>query len=705
MTKGLLLPTRLRQHLHLDTIWFAVLFLAFVGHGICATKIPSPTPTPVPLSYEPRYFFTIDLDPRYQIIGIGALTEEEAATANCYCFTYEANGKLQRIEYRRAGVPAPDPFFQATRIDFEYQTGVERRWYRDEQGQPVRNVTGIMGEELSLNAAGYPTDVTNLNESGARMRDACGVTHYVRTLDELNRLIRGRRIGLFGTAVTDSNGFFETRTLYDDQDHRIEYGNYDNSGEPLNDNDGVALIRTTYTLYPDSTQISESYFNAAGMAVAEKSSGVHERQRTIDKRGLLLSESYFDETGAPTLDNVQAIHELRREYDERGNLLSEEFFDADEKLKNQKSGGYARVAYHYDEKNRVSEKAYFGDDGTPQVLLNLGAAIIRQEYDDQGNLVRRQFFDGQGNPSPHVQYGAPAIRIKVEGDTTIVGLRDAEDKPMENPVGGYAAFSYKTDTDTPLSPTNQYFDRNGRKLSYFPRVSVINPHLQALRTNKIMQLSARCGAGAAGLGALLAAFLALRKSFHTKRRRVYVPTPLERLLGWFSVFAILEGTLRFFMTVYWAWVGYQNGHMGHGIYILETVFIIFFLYRLTRLRVTMRVLNVGRDDLHRLIRNFFTKAHLEPQWVEARQTFVTAPLSVRVNYFRQKCHAYLAFRNTRREGRDLARGLAQYIRAQAGSIQSPARTRAIALYYPSVAFCYFLLAGTAFYTLWQLLKR
>jgi hypothetical protein len=39
-----------------------------------------------------------------------------------------------------------------------------------------------------------------------------------------------------------------------------------------------------------------------------------------------------------------------------------------------------------------------------------------------------------------------------------------------------------------------------------------------------------------------------------------------------------------------------------------------------------------------------------------------------------------------------------------GGILAPVRSRAIALYYPSVAFCYFLLSGTAFYTLYQLIK-
>ena len=132
-----------------------------------------------------------------------------------------------------------------------------------------------------------------------------------------------------------------------------------------------------------------------------------------------------------------------------------------------------------------------------------------------------------------------------------------------------------------------------------------------------MKWSARLGACAAGLGALLGCFLALRKSSHTKRRKVYVPTPLERFLGWFAVFAILEGCLRFFMTIYWAWVDYQNGRMGYGFNVLETIFILFFLYRLYRMTVTMRVLNIEREDVHQLVRDFFAKAGLKPEWVEA----------------------------------------------------------------------------------------
>jgi len=692
---------RIFRHINFFRTGFFLALIVLSAQVAWAAK-PAPH-APVPISTQPHYFFTIDLDPQYQIVGTGALTEEEAAKANCYRFSYDSSGKVKEIDYLRAGVPMPDPLFNVTSIVFERGGGIERRWYHDADGKPTKDVDGIAGEELSLNAAGFPTDVANLDESGGREHDSSGVIHYIRTLDDKNRLVKGRRIGMFGTAVTDDNGFYETRTIYDEQGRPIERGNFDASGNPLNNKDGVATVRTTYTIYPDSIQTIESYFDASGLAVEEKSSGVHELERSVDKHGLLTSESYYDSTGAPTVDTEGGIHERRYEYDSRGNETSEQFFDTDGKPMNQKQSDFAKVLYKYDNKNRVIEKDYYGDDGSPQMLINLGAAIIRQEYDDKGNMDHRQFFDGEGRPVPHKDYLAPAIRINVEGDTTTIFLRDAHDLPMENPVAGYGAFSFKTATDEPLSIHNKYYDRHGRPMSLL-RIKFINPHLHSLKTNPVMQLSARLGATAAGIGALLGCLLALRKSSHTRRRKVYVPLPIERFLGWFAVLAILEGSLRFFMTLYWAWVGYQNGRMGNGFYILETIFILFFLYRLYRMFFTMRVLNIERDDIHRLVRDFFAKAGLNPDWIEKRKTYATAPLDVRVKFFKQKYHAYLAFHRRHHEGRDLARGLDQYIRAHVGDILAPPSSRAIALYYPAVALCYFLLSGTAFYTLWQLVK-
>ena len=706
-----------------------ILLVVFTCLGVVRAQLPAPSvATTVAGLHQPAYFFTAELDPRYQFIGTGALTEEDAARANCYRFDYDATGRLTQIEFRRAGVAMPDPLWGVPQIAIEYQPGIERRWFRDAHGQPAKDVDGVYGEELTLNAAGAPTDITNLDDSGGHMRDNNGVMHYARTLDNHNRVLTLRRIGLLGTAITDNYGYFETHTAYDVMGRAMDRGNFDATGSPLNNNDGVATVRTTYTLYPDSTQTINSFFDASGMATEEKSTGAHQIQRTTDQRGLLLDEAYFDITGAPTVTPVEGIHERRLTYDERGNQTTEQYFGIDGKPCNEKGGEYAKVVYRYDALNRVVETSYFGDDGTPQVLLNLGAAVVRQEYDDKGNIVRLQFFDGRGHPSPHVTYGVPAIRIKVDGDTTIVSLRNGDDHPAKDPVEGYYTFSYKTATDHPLSLTNHYFDRHGRQMTIV-RVKIIDPHLHLLKssaiaefkrtnpgkeappslraqetTREVMLWSAYLGSAGAGVGSLLACWLAQRKSFHTKRRKVYVPTPMERFLGWFSVFAILEGTLRFFMTVYWCWIVYGNGEMGPAFNVVEAVFIAFFLYRLYRLTVTMRVLNISRDDIHKLVRDGFARANLKPDWVEARKRYLTAPLDVRVNYFGQKLHAYLGFTPRGPEGSALAASIAQHIRAQAGTIEAPARSRIIALYYPTVALSYFLLACTAFYTLFQVIK-
>ena len=103
--------------------------LAFIGGTAFAETTPAPTPGPVAATSQPSYFFTVELDPRYQFVGTGALTEEDAAHANCYRFAFNPDGKLRQIEYRRAGVPMPDPLLGVPRIDFEYQPGIERRWF------------------------------------------------------------------------------------------------------------------------------------------------------------------------------------------------------------------------------------------------------------------------------------------------------------------------------------------------------------------------------------------------------------------------------------------------------------------------------------------------------------------------------------------------------------------------------------------------
>ena len=93
---------------------FLLFTVALMGGTVFAATTPAPTPEPDALPQTPGYFFTVDLDPHYQFTGAGALTEEDAAQANCYRFIYNAEGKPEEIEYRRAGVPMPDPLLGVT---------------------------------------------------------------------------------------------------------------------------------------------------------------------------------------------------------------------------------------------------------------------------------------------------------------------------------------------------------------------------------------------------------------------------------------------------------------------------------------------------------------------------------------------------------------------------------------------------------------
>ena len=692
--------------------YHCILLLAAFVMSVFPAQAAKPVPPPAPavppvLLSTPKYYFNIDLDSRYQFTGTGQLTEEQAQQANCYRFAFNGDGRLEQIEYRRAGRAAPDSAYGVSQIDLEYEQGIERRWFRDSHSNLRKNNEGVYGEELTLDAAGNPTAITNLDDSGGHMRDENGVVQYVRVLDPSGRVASSRRIGLFGTTITDDSGFFERRWTYDATGRAIEIGNYDDHGDLLDNNNGVALIRSIYTIYPDSLHTIESYFDSTSLATAEKNTGVHQRQRVFDQRGFLIDEAFFDSTGAPTTYvepgvGDTRVHERKMTYDDLGNLVQEEYFDINGHAVDERGPEIARIDYKYNAENRVSEELFSGDDGKPQINPEVGAAMVRQEYDDHGHIVHQVFLDGQGHPAQHVGYLAAGIRIQVDGDTTTVVLRDDKDHPTKNPVHGYAAFSYKTG-DRPLSATNTYYDLHGRRITFI-RESIIFPHLHALRGNRTMKWSARLGALGAGLGAVLGGFLALRKSSHTKRRKVYVPNALERFLGWFSVFAILEGSLRFFMTIYWCWIDYQYGNMGWGFNLLEVLFIFFFLYRLYRMTVTMRVLNIEREDMHKLVRDFFAKAGVKAEWVEAHHRYLSTPLDVSVKYFRSKFHAYLAFSARGAKGYDLQRELAAYLRAQTGGILGPVRTKWIATYYPLVAFAYFLLAGTAFYTLFQLVK-
>ena len=147
-----------------------------------------------------------------------------------------------------------------------------------------------------------PPTVTNLDESGGHVRDNNGVVQYVRTLDEHNRVIvepahRVVRHGHHRRQRLLRDPLAPTTT----QGRTIERGNYDDHGNLLNNNDGVALVRTTYTIYPDATADHRKLFRRLRPRHrGDEAAACTSASASIDKRGFLVDEAYFDSTGAPT---------------------------------------------------------------------------------------------------------------------------------------------------------------------------------------------------------------------------------------------------------------------------------------------------------------------------------------------------------------------------------------------------------------------
>ena len=134
--------------------WVILPLLASALSALAATPASPVTTVPIPpqLLSGSKYFYNIDLDPRYQFIGTGELTEEAAQQSNCYRFMYNGEGRLEQIEYRRAGRAMADSTFGVARIDLEYEPGIERRWFHNRRSEPAKDIDGVYGEELTLNA-------------------------------------------------------------------------------------------------------------------------------------------------------------------------------------------------------------------------------------------------------------------------------------------------------------------------------------------------------------------------------------------------------------------------------------------------------------------------------------------------------------------------------------------------------------------------
>ncbi len=739
------------------------LTLCLVACAVADAKKTPPTPTPTPhpgtvpalplVAHPPAYYFTASYDPRYQIIGVGQMTETQAKTANHYRFTFNADGSMARVEYfRTAKIPAIDSYFTAARIEIARSidpathSRTETRSFFDTAGKPVEDDAA---ELLSVNATGGVESITCLNDHGTPANDSNGVCRYARKMDGKGQVIDLTRYSVDSqgqfTQTMDSDGQYETKDAYDDEGRIVERANFDAVGNLHNNHDGIAITRTVYNLFPDYTLYQESYFGSDHVAVTDKQ-GIHMKRLQHDKRDFIVKETYFDTRGAPCEDtedrNSQEaplasfdylhifkdlpdtkdhIHGKRRTYDDNGNLIDIVYLGLDDdpkdaKPKELKSTGYAEIKRTYDDQNRVISEEYLGDDGSPVLSRLLDVAFVQQEYDASGNIVACQYFDAQHAPINHQLYGVPAIRIVRKDGLIFILLRNAQDQPAANePDGGYYSLSYNPRISNVAVGSNNhstFYDKDGVRMTRLQLY--IKRFLYSFKQHTLhddqafihVQLTAELGAAAVALGALLAFWMSVRKASAAATGHPFVPRPIPRLLALIAFYLMGEGLIRFIYAVYFYSLQKYNITVNlDNIHILEVVFLIYFALRVWRNVNSIRVYNVSRDDLTLLIKDFFASENLSVTASDKPYAFASSCLELRLRYFPTKKHATARLKTTAPEGRELRMRLVAHLRKGVKKLVGPSHSIFLLMYYPLQAICYFVVCFIGLGALWLLVQN
>jgi hypothetical protein len=280
---------------------------------------------------------------------------------------------------------------------------------------------------------------------------------------------------------------------------------------------------------------------------------------------------------------------------------------------------------------------------------------------------------------------------------------------MENEAGGgFYSLSYRPSDpdDQPLAEHNHntFYDAKGRRLT---RMNIyVNKFLFALRHEYYTQLSARVGAASVALGALIAAWMSLRKARAAARKRAFMPRPIPRVLALIAFYFIGEGIIRFACAIYWYKAErYPVNIDFNRIYIFEACFFVYFVSRLYRMSRSLRIYNIALDDLKKLITTFFAENSVELNVIERPLTFSSQPLTIWLRYFSTKRHAALNLRHVGPSGAALRRKLVTYLRAQVRKLRSPQRGLLFLLYYPLQTVAYTILLALGLTALWFLLPH
>jgi len=303
-------------------------------------------------------------------------------------------------------------------------------------------------------------------------RNAQGAATEVRYLDT------------FGNPVSDKNGEYGVRGVYDSYGFELEKWYIDRDGHRMVGRNGVSGMRYEYK---DGRCVTSSCVDGQGMITFYPGDGVAMHRYSFDGHGNLLSDSCFGVDGRPIanrsgvstirydndvhgscvrsinygtdatpVSDAYGVCQTRYEYDAKGRLVELSYLDEHATNVVSRREKFAGVRYCYDSCGRVVRKIFIGTDGRPMKLL-AGYAEQRIVYDENGQETELSYYDECGRPA--CDEGGISVVRKIRVGRNVVEERNyAADGRLKRRVAGCAISRFKYEDYRGNRTEERYFD-------------------------------------------------------------------------------------------------------------------------------------------------------------------------------------------------------------------------------------------------------
>lgn len=298
------------------------------------------------------------------ISGLHSITAEEAETINHYGFTYDEQGRLSTLEYRRGDELIRGSQAGAPSVKISYEGNKEYYNYYNLEGEQMERF-GFYTAEYELDEEGVRKGLKFLDQDGKMVENRNGIAWFEWDVLASGQL-KENRFNLEGeeTVLNEFCPFYELRFTYDRNGFVTRMANYqgDTMYNCTVENCGDIGVSYFTFEYNDAGDLTQFTVNALNGQLSNLYWGWARFENKYDDGGNLLERAMFDQDDEPF--GGMNVPVTQMVYDEHGAVIELKFMDIERNLINHPRSGIAVSKYGYT------------DAGHPKDTLNFNSEMV-----------------------------------------------------------------------------------------------------------------------------------------------------------------------------------------------------------------------------------------------------------------------------------------------------------------------------------------